>query len=72
MKKKTMPRKKLKIAMLNEVGFMVKLRFEVWNWCFANVYAPVLQLNLGENLSSIHPFFLTELIEKCSFCPLQI
>ena len=33
--------KKLKIAMLNEADFMVKLRFESWNWCFANICAPV-------------------------------
>ena len=33
--------KKLKIALLNEAGFMVKSRFESWNWSFANICAPV-------------------------------
>ena len=33
--------KKLKIAMLNEADFMVKLRFEGWKLCFANICAPV-------------------------------
>ena len=38
---KAMSRKKLKIALLNEANFMVKLRFEGWKLCFANICAPV-------------------------------
>ena len=36
--------KKLKIALLNEAGFMVKSRFEIWNWSFANICAPVTEI----------------------------
>ena len=48
-----------------------------WNWTFktTNIVLQKSQHNLyGSNIwkGSIRPFFLTELIEKCSFCPLQI
>ena len=33
--------KKHKIALLNEADFMVKLKFESWNYCFANIRALV-------------------------------
>ena len=48
-----------------------------WNLTFeiTNIVLQKSQHNLyGSNIwmGSIRPFFLTELIEKCSFCPLQI
>ena len=48
--------KKLKIAMLNEASFMVKLRFEKCKYCFANICALVtwvkyLQHSRGFNSS---------------------
>ena len=51
--------KKLKIAMLNEAGFMVKLRFEGWNWCFANIFAPITWVKyLKEFNSSLFPYWV--------------
>ena len=52
----TMARKKLKIAMLKEALFMVKLRFKKIKYCFANICAPVtwvkyLQHSRGFNSS---------------------
>ena len=51
--------KKLKIAMLNEASFMVKLRFEGWNWCFANIFAPITWVKyLNEFNSSLFPYWV--------------
>ena len=49
--------KKLKIVLLNEADFMVKSRFESWNWCFANIFAPVTWVKyLKEFNSSLFPY----------------
>ena len=51
--------KKLKIAMLNEADFMVKLRFEGWKLCFANICAPVTWVKyLTEFNSSCFPYWV--------------
>ena len=52
-----MLRKKLKIALLTEPDFMVKLRFEGWKLCFANICAPVTWVKyLIEFNSSLFPY----------------
>ena len=50
--------KKLKIALLNEADFMVKLRFESCKLCFANICAPVTWVKyLKEFNSSLFPYW---------------
>ena len=51
--------KKLKIALLNEADFMVKLRFESCKLCFANICAPVTWVKyLIEFNSSLFPYWV--------------
>ena len=52
-------KKKLKIALLTEPDFMVKLMFEGWKLCFANICAPVTWVKyLIEFDSSLFPYIV--------------